>query len=136
MHMTGVALILFPGSKGRSRGISPGCSKATGSARTRVLRQRNPAQTGEPVMKWRTNRESTPHRFTLSGRLATVVGNRAWYSCTTLSAVDQHIARLHERIHQAGPRSRALVQELWADIDLLLDRRMWLQLDLQGSTAA
>jgi hypothetical protein len=84
-------------------------------------------------MKWITSRKSKSHRFILSGNLATVVGDQgAWYSCATISAVDQHIVRLYERIGHAGPRSLAIVQELWADIDLLLDRRIWLELDLQG----
>jgi hypothetical protein len=43
---------------------------------------------------------------------------------------------LYRQIEATPPRFPELVQELWADVDLLLDRRLWLLLDPQLSAAA
>jgi hypothetical protein len=51
------------------------------------------------------------------------------YPCPDISTVDHHIVRLYKRIEYAKPWLQELVQELWAEIDLLLDRRIWLQLN-------
>jgi hypothetical protein len=44
--------------------------------------------------------------------------------------VDHHIVRLYKRIQHAAPRLPELAEELWAEIYLLLDHRMWLELNL------
>ena len=59
--------------------------------------------------------------------LTTVVGRYgAPYRCPDISSVDGHIVELYNRIGYATPRFPGLVDEFWAEIDLLLDRRMWL----------
>jgi hypothetical protein len=50
--------------------------------------------------------------------------------------VDQHIGRLYTQIEGTAPCLSELVQDLWADIDLLLERRLFLELDLQVSNVA
>jgi hypothetical protein len=61
----------------------------------------------------------------------TVIGRRGTpYSCPNIAAVDRHIVRLYKRIQHAAPRLPELAEELWAEIDLLLDHRMWLELTL------
>jgi hypothetical protein len=50
--------------------------------------------------------------------------------------VDEHIAGLYMQIEDNRRWLPNLVDELWADIDLLLERRMFLSLDLQVSDAA
>lgn len=50
------------------------------------------------------------------------------YSCPDISAVNHHIVRLYNRIEHAVPLLPEFIQLLWADIDLLLDHRMWLGL--------
>ncbi|QRP50337.1 hypothetical protein [Amycolatopsis sp. FDAARGOS 1241] len=61
--------------------------------------------------------------------LTTVTGHTGTqYPCPDLAAVDQHIALLRQRIEDTPSCRRDVVRELWADIDLLLDRRMWLEL--------
>ncbi|MEV4603432.1 hypothetical protein AB0K15_39365 [Amycolatopsis sp. NPDC049253] len=61
--------------------------------------------------------------------LTTVTGhNGTSYLCPDLSAVDQHITLLYQEIERTPPASRAEVERtVWADIDLLLDRRKWLE---------
>jgi hypothetical protein len=67
--------------------------------------------------------------------LTSVIGIRGTpYACPDVSAVDKHIAWLYWRLDGAG--SASAVQDLWADINLLLERRMFLQLDLQVGDAA
>lgn len=58
------------------------------------------------------------------------------YSCPNIAAVDRHIARLYRRIEESGPWVAEMVDELWTDIDLLLERRMFLALDLHIGGAA
>jgi hypothetical protein len=66
--------------------------------------------------------------------LTTVIGHRgARYRCPDISSVDLHITELHRRIGDTVPR---LVEELWSEIDLLLDRRLWLELDPENGAAA
>lgn len=61
------------------------------------------------------------------GLLTTVVGHGGTpYRCPDVPAVDAHIVRLYRRIGRAGPAVPAPAGEIWADIDLLLDRRAWL----------
>jgi hypothetical protein len=63
--------------------------------------------------------------------LTTVVGvHGTLYACPTLPALDRHLAELCERIRRATPRFPQLVREFRDEIDLLLDRRQWLELDL------
>ncbi len=83
----------------------------------------------------------SPTRFTArcpdNDLLTTVIGHDgAAYRCPTISAVDHHIAELHRRIGHASPRFPRLVDEFWAEIDLLLDRRMWLEHDPELHAAA
>lgn len=60
--------------------------------------------------------------------LDTVVGRRGRrYPCPTVSAVDHHLAGLRDRITRAA-RFVDMVAEFREDVDLLLDRRMWLSL--------
>ncbi|WIX77191.1 hypothetical protein QRX50_38215 [Amycolatopsis carbonis] len=61
--------------------------------------------------------------------LTTVTGHTGTsYLCPDLSAVDQHITLLYQEIERTPPTSRREVEQaVWADIDLLLDRRKWLE---------
>jgi hypothetical protein len=71
------------------------------------------------------------HPIDTSGHdpLTTVFGaESSTYSCPDLEAVDAHLARLCDRLRLAGPRFPALVDLFRAEIDLLLDRRRWLEL--------
>jgi hypothetical protein len=91
------------------------------------------------MMNWMINWSSEPEsdRGTQSVDLTTVIGGRGTsYPCPDLCALDQHIGRLYRQIEATPPRFPELVQELWADVDLLLDRRLWLLLDPQLSAAA
>ncbi|WP_300014973.1 hypothetical protein [Pseudonocardia sp.] len=53
-----------------------------------------------------------------------------------MSSVDGHILELYNRIRCVAPRFPGLVDEFWAEIDLLLDRRMWLACDPDSHAAA
>lgn len=60
---------------------------------------------------------------------SSVIGvNGDVYPCPTISALDGQIAALTDRIRRAGPRFPALLRDYRADIDLLLERRVWLQI--------
>jgi hypothetical protein len=64
--------------------------------------------------------------------LVTVIGVRgAPYPCPDIATLDAHIAWLSHRIERAPPRFGTLVAEFRAEIDLLLDRRRWLELEQQ-----
>lgn len=60
------------------------------------------------------------------------------YPCPDVAALDGHIAWLCQRIGYASARFPRLVAEFRADIDLLLDRRRWLEIkqDLEVRRAA
>jgi hypothetical protein len=61
--------------------------------------------------------------------LTTVFGaESATYDCPDLASVDAHLTRLCVRLGLATPRFPALVALFRAEIDLLLDRRRWLEL--------
>jgi len=88
-------------------------------------------------MNWMINRSFESDQSARRAHLTTVIGGRGTpYLCPNISAVDHHIVGLYRRIEDIGPRLAKLVRELWTDIDLLLERRMFLQLDLQVSDAA
>jgi hypothetical protein len=53
----------------------------------------------------------------------------ATYSCPDLQSVDAHLARLCDRLGHATPRFPALIALFRSEIDRLLDRRRWLELD-------
>jgi hypothetical protein len=62
--------------------------------------------------------------------LITVFGAEgATYSCPDLQSVDAHLARLCDRLGYATPRFPALITLFRSEIDRLLDRRRWLELD-------
>jgi hypothetical protein len=83
------------------------------------------------------NRSSESNGRAPSAGLTTVIGRRgAPYLCPSIFAVDQHIGRLYTQIEGTAPCLSELVQDLWADIDLLLERRLFLELDLQVSNVA
>ncbi len=50
----------------------------------------------------------------------------------SLAAIDHQIAALHERAKATSPRFAALIPHYQADIDALLDLRLW----LSGSVAS
>jgi len=84
-----------------------------------------------------TNRNSELDLWAYMVDITEVVGCRGTsYACPDISAVDRHIVRLYRQIEDTGPGPAELVQELWADIDLLLERRVFLQLDLQARDSA
>jgi hypothetical protein len=86
------------------------------------------------MMNWMINWNAEADRYAGSMDLTVVIGGQgALYPCPNTSAVDRHIVRLYKQIEDTGPDH---VQGLWADIDLLLERRMFLGLDLQVSDAA
>jgi Uma2 family endonuclease len=88
-------------------------------------------------MNWLSIRSFEPERYTPSVDFTVVIGSRGIeYLCPDVSAVDEHISSLYEQIEDNGRLVPNLVEELWADIDLLLERRMFLSLDLQVSDAA
>jgi hypothetical protein len=61
--------------------------------------------------------------------LTTVTGvHGTLYACPDLAALDRHIVELCERIRHAKPRFPQLVEDCRAEIDLLLERRQWLEL--------
>lgn len=63
--------------------------------------------------------------------VTTVIGiSGTPYPCPDIVALDHHIIGLTHRIGHAGPRFPALVREFRADIDLLLERRRWLEVAL------
>jgi hypothetical protein len=72
--------------------------------------------------------------------LTTVFGAEgATYSCPDLPALDAHLASLCHRLQRATPRFPALVVLFRAEIDRLLDRRRWLELEaatVPGTAAA
>ncbi|GEL26441.1 hypothetical protein PSU4_53950 [Pseudonocardia sulfidoxydans NBRC 16205] len=58
-----------------------------------------------------------------------VTGQRGTaYSCPDLDTLDGHLAALCTRIRQATPQFPSLVRAFRDDVDLLLDRRRWLEL--------
>lgn len=62
--------------------------------------------------------------------LTSVIGVRGTpYPCPDMASLDEHIAWLCHRIEHATPRFPALVEEFRAEIDLLLDRRRWLEIE-------
>lgn len=66
--------------------------------------------------------------------LTTVIGVRGTpYPCPDLATLDDHIAWLCHRVANAAPRFPALVTEFRVEIDLLLDRRRWLELEQQAA---
>lgn len=86
------------------------------------------------MTNWMTNRRSESDQCDSSVDLIEVIGGRGTpYLCPNISALDRHIVRLYTHIKDTGPLFRELIQELWDDIDLLLDRRRFLELDLQVS---
>jgi hypothetical protein len=81
-------------------------------------------------MNWMINRSSESDRCTRSVDLIAVIGDRGRsYPCPSICAVDQHIGRLYRQIEVEAAWLPELVEELWADIDLLLDRRLWMEMD-------
>ncbi len=65
-------------------------------------------------------------KFMNDDLFTTVIGHHgAPYRCPDISSLDGHILELYGRIGCATPRFPGLVDEFWAEIDLLLDRRMW-----------
>ena len=62
--------------------------------------------------------------------LTTVFGAEgATYSCPDLPSLDAHLAKLCVRLGHATPRFPALIQLFRSEIDRLLDRRRWLELE-------
>lgn len=62
--------------------------------------------------------------------LSTVVGlYGVRYPCPDLATVDRHIRVLCDRIRHAVPHFPQLVAVFRDEIDLLLDRRRWLELE-------
>ncbi|MCW2718204.1 MAG: hypothetical protein JWR81_2026 [Pseudonocardia sp.] len=88
-------------------------------------------------MNWMINRRPESDQPVRSIDLTAVIGGRGTlYLCPDVAAVDQHIVRLYRQIEDIGLWLPELGQQNWADIDLLLERRMFLALDLQVSDAA
>jgi len=56
---------------------------------------------------------------------AQIVGADA-RGCDNLAAIDHQIAALHARAKATSPRFAALIPHYQADIDALLDLRLWL----------
>lgn len=63
-----------------------------------------------------------------------VVGVCQEYVCDSIEAVDFHLRDLQRRIKSA-PNMPALVVKYRADFDLLLDRRLYLEMTLPRSCA-
>jgi hypothetical protein len=59
----------------------------------------------------------------------TAIGVRGTpYPCPDIATLDTHLAWLRYRTQCAAPRFPALVTEFQFDIDVLLDRRRWLEI--------
>ena len=87
------------------------------------------------MQHWMMNRSADSDQHAQDIYLTSVIGRRGLpYACPDISAVDRHIGWLYRQIKDR--RLARFIQEFWADIDLLLERRMFLELDLQVSDAA
>ncbi|AEA28260.1 hypothetical protein ACFQ34_16195 [Pseudonocardia benzenivorans] len=61
--------------------------------------------------------------------LTVVTGPRGTsYECPDLATLDRHLTTLCARIRQATPQFPSLARAFRDDIDVLLDRRRWLEL--------
>ncbi|GAB2995233.1 hypothetical protein LWP59_25195 [Amycolatopsis acidiphila] len=78
--------------------------------------------------------EPASDRF-FPGELTTVTGRSGTlYLCPDTSTVDHHIARLYRRIEHTAAWRHEVLEKFWADIDLLLDRRIWLEMTALTAT--
>lgn len=68
--------------------------------------------------------------------LAQVIGQNKTYDCPTLVAVDAHLSELHHRIRSAPAKFPNLLAQYRADFDLLLDRRLWLEMTATPEVSA
>jgi hypothetical protein len=60
--------------------------------------------------------------------VTTIIGvGGSMYECPDIAALDGHIVSLRRCVELAGPEATILVRRCWADIDLLLDHRPWLE---------
>jgi len=55
------------------------------------------------------------------------------YDCPDVAALDRHIHHLRRRIASIGEQACNIVDDYRADIDRLLDRRLWLALPVASS---
>jgi hypothetical protein len=61
--------------------------------------------------------------------LTTVDGlNGSIYACPDIATLDAHLEALCTRLRHAAPQFPSLAEAFRAEIDRLLDRRLWLQL--------
>jgi hypothetical protein len=60
--------------------------------------------------------------------LRVVQGENHRYDCPDVATLDRHLTRLRHRLAAAGNRSPTVAAACRADIDQLLDRRVWLTL--------
>jgi hypothetical protein len=82
------------------------------------------------MRNWMINQSSESDHWDRSVDLTVVIGGQGTsYPCPSIFAVDQHIRRLYRHSEVAAPWHPELVEALRADIDLLLDRRLWLEMD-------
>ncbi|WP_326834872.1 hypothetical protein VSH64_08080 [Amycolatopsis rhabdoformis] len=69
-----------------------------------------------------------PKKLPTPDDLTTVTGRTGTlYLCPDLPAVDHNISLLYREIAHLPATHRDAERALWADIDLLLDRRKWLE---------
>lgn len=64
-----------------------------------------------------------------------VMGECAEYPCSTIEAVDAHLAEIGRRIKLAPPKMAPLLAKYHADQDKLLDRRLYLEMTTPRSCA-
>ena len=62
--------------------------------------------------------------------------NGSTYPCPDIPTLDAHLAALSDRLRHAAPRFPHLVRSFRKDIDRLLDRRLWLELETGLATKA
>ncbi len=73
-------------------------------------------------MNWMINRSPESDQCARSVDLTAAIGGRGTpYQCPNISAVDRRIVRLYKQSEGTGPWLPELVEELWVDIDLLLE---------------
>lgn len=100
-----------------------------GGARCDLPRARSVSSSTPPVRGGTgTGRLCTPEPS--FDPFTTVIGVRGTpYPSPHLGALDAHLRWLQYRLAHCTPRFPALTAEFLADVDLLLDRRRWLEID-------
>jgi hypothetical protein len=64
----------------------------------------------------------------------TVIGlNGSTYSCPDIATLDSHLVALSARLRHAEPLFPSLAESFRTEMDRLLDRRLWLEWELNAA---